>query len=576
MILFLDRKFFCVVASVVFAVKAASAEALFNPFESNTQELLRQQERERQLKLKQPDSPDVRLERPQQSAPSGVIPSNEAPCFDIRRIELVGVRAKQFEWAISAASLKNDLAVPRCLGSQGINLIMSRIQNAIIDRGYVTTRVLAAPQELTSGILELTLIPGTVRAVRFADDVSTRATQWNAVPLRAGDLLNLRDIEQALENFKRVPTVEADIQIVPAEGQAAEAGQSDLVITWQQREIPLRMNLSVDDSGSQSTGKFQGSMTISYDHWWTLNDLFYVSLNHDLGGGEEGARGTRGYTFHYSIPYGYWLFSASTSGSQYFQSVAGANQEYRYSGNSRNADLKVSRLIWRDAVRKTTASFRGWWRGSKNYIDDTEVEVQRRKVAGWEAGLNHREFIGSNTLDFAVTYRRGTGAMNALEAPEEQFGEGTSRLEVWNTDLALVVPFSIFEQRLRYSANWRWQMNRTPLVPQDRFSIGGRYTVRGFDGESSLIGERGWLVRNDLVLSLGDSGHEFFIAADYGAVGGPSTQYLLGDSLAGGVIGLRGGYANWSYEIFAGKPIYKPTGFKTAKTTAGFNLNWTY
>ena len=30
------------------------------------------------------------------------------------------------------------------------------------------------------------------------------------------------------------------------------------------------------------------------------------------------------------------------------------------------------------------------------------------------------------------------------------------------------------------------------------FSIGGRYTVRGFDGEASLMGERGWLLRNDI------------------------------------------------------------------------------
>ena len=59
----------------------------------------------------------------------------------------------------------------------------------------------------------------------------------------------------------------------------------------------------------------------------------------------------------------------------------------------------VSRLVWRDAVRKTTLSARGWSRNSKNYIDDTEIEVQRRKVTGWEAAIAHREFIGSSTLD---------------------------------------------------------------------------------------------------------------------------------------------------------------------------------
>lgn len=35
--------------------------------------------------------------------------------------------------------------------------------------------------------------------------------------MKSGALLNIRDMEQGLENFKRVPTVEADFKIQPAE-----------------------------------------------------------------------------------------------------------------------------------------------------------------------------------------------------------------------------------------------------------------------------------------------------------------------------------------------------------------------
>lgn len=105
------------------------------------------------------------------------------------------------------------------------------------------------------------------------------------------DLLNLRDIEQALENFKRVPTAEADIEIVPAEA----VGESDLVIKWKQA-FPLRLTLSANDGGSRTTGKYQGSVTVSADNPLGLNDLFYASFNHDLGGGDAGDRGTRGDT----------------------------------------------------------------------------------------------------------------------------------------------------------------------------------------------------------------------------------------------------------------------------------------
>ena len=116
------------------------------------------------------------------------------------------------------------------MGTAGISVVMKRIQNAIVARGYVTTRVLAKPQDLHSGVLTLTVIPGRIRAIRFAPGTDARATSWpDALAARPGDLLNLRDIEQALENFKRVPTVDADIQIAPADGDA-QPGESDLVI----------------------------------------------------------------------------------------------------------------------------------------------------------------------------------------------------------------------------------------------------------------------------------------------------------------------------------------------------------
>lgn len=346
-----------VLGVVSMPLTAAWAQAV-SPAEAANQELLRQQERERILRQQQEPAPDVRLERPQAPADLGRLPIDESPCFKIERILLGGDAAEKFQWALAAANRAeagtDDAAIGRCLGSRGINLVMKRVQNAIVSRGYVTTRVLAEPQDLNAGTLGLTLIPGRIRGIRFAAGTDARATQWNAVPVRPGDPLNLRDIEQALENFKRVPTAEADIQITPAEGLDARPGDSDLVISWKQG-FPFRLSVSADDSGTKATGKYQGAVILSYDNLWSLNDLLYFSFNHDLGGGDPGRRGTRGYTAHYSLPFGYWLLGFTASSNRYYQSVAGANQTYLYSGESRNGDIRLSRLIYRDAVRKNHA-----------------------------------------------------------------------------------------------------------------------------------------------------------------------------------------------------------------------------
>ncbi|MES2672585.1 MAG: ShlB/FhaC/HecB family hemolysin secretion/activation protein [Pseudomonadota bacterium] len=541
----------------------------------SSQELIRQQERERVLREQQTAIPDVHLQPPT-TAQDGYLPANENPCFTINTISLGGEASEQFEWSLNAANKTlaglSDKAIGRCLGTDGINQVMRRIQNAIVARGYVTSRVLAGAQDLKTGILKLTLVAGRVGQIRY-DNVFTK--KWNARPIREGALLNLRDIEQTLENLRRVPTVESDIQIAPAENADAKPSESDILIHRIKQSL-YRINVSVDDAGTEATGKYQSSLTLSLDNWWALSDLFYLTLNKDLGGGDTGDRGTKGYNAYYSIPFSYWLFAVTTSNNEYHQAVAGAFETYTYSGESQNTDISASRLIYRDAVRKTTLSLHGWSRASKNFINDTEVEVQRRRMAGWNLGVAHHEIMGRNTLDIALDYRKGSGAMESLPAPEEAFGEGTARPEIISSTVQLFVPFTLGEQRLRYSGILRAQHNNTPLVPQDRFSIGGRYSVRGFDGETTLLAERGWLIRNDLAWSILQTGQALYLGVDYGSVSGASSQQLVGTHLSGAVLGIKGGYKSLSYDVFVGQPLQKPERFKTSSQVAGFTANWTF
>jgi hemolysin activation/secretion protein len=543
---------------------------------TNTQEQVRQQDRERQLRQRNEPAPDVRLDRPSPAAPSGPLPKDASPCVRIERLMLKGDAADRFQWVLAAADRapdgSRDPATPRCLGSRGVNEVMRRLMNALLARGYVTTQILAEQQDLSTGTLSFTLIPGRIREIRVDELSDPDIELRNAVPFAAGELLDLRNIEQALENLKRLPTADVDIRILPASGADAVPGESDIVIHWS-REKPWRVSAAADDSGTRATGKYQGSLTLSIDHGLNLNDLFYLSLSHDLGGGDPGRRGTRGRTAHYSVPWQDWLFGATASAHRYHQSVAGASQAYIYSGRSMNAEVSASRIAYRSGTAKFTVMGKGWTRTSRNYIDDTEVEVQRRRMAGWDLGINHHQRLGPASVDLGINYRRGTGALNATAAPEEAFGEGTSRPKIAMADARIALPFRIAGQPLAYNASARGQRESTPLIPQDRFSIGGRYSVRGFDGETGLSAERGWFVRNDIVASLGGSGQSVYAGLDHGRVGGPGAELLLGRKLTGAVLGLRGGYGAFQYDVFAGRPVSRPPGFRTADRVFGFYLN---
>lgn len=471
-----------VMAMISSLVQAAGIDpVLITPEEQTRQRQLDSQEQQRKqeilktLREQQEMKPDVRGDSIKQLSPraSIEIPNNESPCFIINEIELLGEDAKKFQFSLDEALVKNvnsnstetKSILGSCLGVLGINAVMNRVQNVIVAKGFVTTRVLTAPQDLKTGILQFTIIPGRVNNIRLTPDSNRYISPWLAIPITTGDILNLRDLEQGLENLKRIPTADASFQIEPADH--AKPGYSDIVIHYKQK-FPFRITLGIDDSGLNSTGKYLGSTTLSGDNLLALSDMFYINYNHDLGGGEKGKRGTKGYSVHYSIPWDYWLFSAATSSNNYHQEVVGALQNYIYSGSSQNAELKLNRLVYRNSINKTNVSLRGFLRKSFNYIDDTEIEVQRRRTAGWELGLNQSWYLGSAILDYNLAYRRGTGAMAALDAPEQGSDEGTSRMKMLIGDLNLSVPFSLRvpwgSQPLQYSANLRGQANYTPLA----------------------------------------------------------------------------------------------------------------
>jgi tpsA2 activation/secretion protein tpsB2 len=566
-----------------FSFQAALADTI-EESESRRQEMRRRQQ-EQQLQREV----DVRLDDTRQSTltPSAA-ESAESPCFPIHTVTLTGDAAGRFQFALKKALKETGFQSGQCLGAQGINRIMVAAQNAVIGHGYTTTRILAAPQDLNSGTLELTVLPGKVRSVRTdtSHNDQTRAARiaafQNEIPLKGGDILNLRRIEQGLENLKRVPTAEADIQIVPADAP----DESDIVVTWRQRLLPYRLSLGVDDSGSKTTGKYQGSLTFSADNPFGLSDLFYLSYGRHLGHtdahtdseGKKTAGGTQSYAFHYSVPAGNWLWSWNHNYYRYHQAVAGINEVYDYNGKSRGSDIGFTRLLYRDARRKSHIGFKLWQKENQSFIDDAEVEVQRRKTAGWQLSLKHKEYIGRSTLDIGLAYKRGTGMADAIAAPEEVFDEGTSRMKVITADISYNHPFQIGRQHFVYDTALHAQWNKTPLTPLDKIAIGGRYTVRGFDGESSLSAERGWYWRNEVAWSFKPA-HQFYLALDGGHVSGDSAQYLLGQTLIGAAAGLRGQFkagGSLNYDLFAGKPIKKPKGFQTASTVFGFNLNYSF
>lgn len=532
--------------------------------QANNDPLIQQRQKALEQQLL-PPTPDVRLSAPVSHAGPLAFPA-ESPCFALSQITLAGADTVP-HW-LPLQRIANQ-AAGHCLGGKGINLLMSTLQNRLIESGYITTRVLAPAQDLKSGELKLAVVPGKVRNVTLTPDSGHHVSLYGAFPVHAGALLDLRDIEQGLENLQRLPTVQASMEIVPG----AQPGESDVLLRWQQSRL-WRIDASLDDSGTRPTGRYQGGLTLSLDNPFSFSDLFYISASSSLEKHHD--KGTRNLTGHYSVPFGWWTAGLTVNRYDYHQRVAGLNQDYRYGGESQNLDFQLSRVLHRSGSQKTTLTYDVLAKASKNFINDTEVEVQRRRTSAWRVGLQHRHFIARSTLDAGISYQRGTRWFGALSAPEENLGEATALSKIVQISTQLNIPFTLGMQKFHYNAHYQRQYSNTSLTPADRFAIGSRWSVRGFDGERTLNANRGWFVRSNLAWATPLPQQELYVGVDYGEVGGKGTEDLAGNHLAGGAIGLRGQAFSMGYDLFAAVPLSKPDGFKTDPVSLGFSLNWQY
>lgn len=524
-------------------------------------------QREARARQAQQDAPDVRMDAPaslytwrQLTLPV------EAICHRLEAITLEGEHAAAFAFAQRYL----DRYRGRCVGSEGLNLIVRRVSDLVVERGYVTTRVGILPQGSGGGTLKLALAAGTIGVVRMASPGVVVGDWRFALPARPGDLLNLRDIEQAVEQFKRLSSQDVSIDIAPTD----EPGTSDLVISVA-RTRPWSAVLSLDDSGAPSTGRRQAGFNGTFDNVLGVNDVLNLGVSRSAP--RLGTAGTRGWNGYYSVPWGKWTASTSLSGYQYQQQVDGFEQSFLSSGKSRTADVTLQRLVRRDSHGKTALEFRLGKRWAHSFIEDVEIASQRRNVTHGEVALVQRQYIGSAQVDLRLAHRRGLTWLGGQGDAKERHRDDPSFTYAVNTlDASFVVPFRLGVLPLQWSSEYRLQRSNRPLYGSEFITLGGRYTIRGFNGEQTLAGDRGWYWRNTLSLPWGSLPMATYVGVDTGHVGGPGAHGMERKSLRGTVVGVRGSVRRLNIDAFLGRPIAGAGAVQARAVTSGFQVSYMF
>lgn len=292
--------------------------------------------------------------------------------------------------------------VNRKLTVEDVNRLSTNLNTALIEHGYVTSRIGIPSQSLASGNLQFNLQLGRVESVLYKTYAQPLPWQ-NAFPIREGDILNIRNIEQGIEQMKRIGSQNVSVELEPGTKPLA----TNIVLETTKKPAIHGM-ISIDDSGLKDTGKLQWTAAIGVDRVFNANDSLNLSINRDAA--QDGERkGSRNHTISYSIPRGKDTFSISYSDMKYHQTINSMATPFISSSHAKTVRGSWNHVFHRDRTTKRSWDIIISKRNAKNYINDVEVAVQRANTASLEVGISERRYIKQNTLYSRVAIKQGVG-----------------------------------------------------------------------------------------------------------------------------------------------------------------------
>ena len=412
-------------------------------------------------------------------------------CFPIQDIELKGADS------LSAADHTRLLKpyIGQCLGVAQLNELLKVITDYYIAKGRVTSRAYLPQQDLSSGHLQVLVVEGKLEALKGAEGSSVTDRELAmAFPGKVGEALNLREVEQLVDQLSRLPSKQAQMELTPGR----QIGGSEVVVKNVPQK-PWRASLSRNNDGQKSTGEQQWGAGLEWDSPLGLADQLILRGGHDAISDHQ--KTSKSSMFYYNLPWGWWNFSYSYSESEYRTFGRVDDFKFKQNGDSQNHQLRAERVIHRDDVSKTSVNVGLTHLRTNNYVLDARLPTSSNRLSEFQVGLTHGRRIGSAFVNLDVGMQNGIGAFDAQSNRQERDARGnltaTPRYRKYTATMSYLQPFTLWGESLSFSSLATGQRSEDVLYSPQRMSLGGSYSVRGFK-DQQLNGDSGGYWRNEV------------------------------------------------------------------------------
>lgn len=482
--------------------------------------------------------------------------NNETRCFLVKSIQITGSSIfKNFDDITNR--YKNT-----CIGLKSIKNIENAISNKYIKKGYITSRAYIKPQDLSKETLHISVLEGKIEKVK-----SNKISTSNLIFQYKNKLLDIKQLEVALQQAKRLQSQNVDLALIPGD----KTGYSIVYIKDQQTRSPLLGNVNINNYGTKATGKYRLNGSFTYENPFNISDILSIGLN-TTNKATNNKKHLLGGSFSYAVPLGRALWNFEYNYFKYKQIYKGENNEaFTTYGDTNDFKFGLDYKLSHAQSYNLNTFLYSKFKRNRNYFNDALIELQSYNLATLNLGISYNYFMKNSKLYTKIALVKGVNALNAKDSYAGQKSAFTKYVLDINYNQNILQ-----KPNLSYSLSLRGQRSNDHLYGTEEISIGGVYSVRGFNN-SGLSGNSGFYARNELSSQMRYINCIFspYIGVDYGYI--KKTKYSIYGHIIGGVVGLRSNYKNLNIDTHYSTTL-KNNAFTEHKNSnfLGVQLSWNF
>lgn len=499
------------------------------------------------------EEPDNRLSESEQ----GVDSEKKLP-FKRLQLELSDHLSKRTQ-----AQLRSYIPI-HYLTPEALQEIQQRVAQAYVKQGYFRLKL---QQRKQGADLVWSATPAKVHAVRN----NTRISSNTLLPGAVGKAANIKDLDQALDQANRLPNRKVTIDVYPDE-------QGDIAVSLSEKSgkswrgvagVDYQSNRSISDR--QVSAQLVGGNMLGIGDAVSLYVLSSLPVKRD--------RYLRAAFINYSVPYGYWTFTANTGTTAYRTWAQLSRLKAPQSGKSHSFGLRAERVVSRGSHHITSVHGQLNRKSVDNRLLEQTIEVQSSKLTTVALGMQHTRLLTNGSVNVRAEAYKGLTVLGAQRykkgsgLPNPQFIKFSGAV-----DWVHFYPMGKSKRkRLRMVHQIAGQYGAHSLPNAEQFSAGDRYSVRGTD--APLSGDSGSWVRNTAYLDLDTKGKlsvHPYIGLDAGYVNwkeqGGKRQAISATA------GLLTQHPDWDLNVSVSRARARGVDIKDAQTDTQWHgeLRWLF